>query len=69
MTDEPFQIPPEYEPRPEQIPPWAHDTKRFRICFAITLRIAERYDPFFCRQLYDGDINTEDDELADSPYG
>lgn len=60
-----YQIPPEYEPRPEQIPSWAHDVARFRVCFAITRLVAQRDDAIFCKQLYDSDeITTDDVELA-----
>jgi hypothetical protein len=55
MDPEPYQIPPEYEPDPAQIPRWAEDVDRFRISYAITLLIAQRYDPMFCKQLYDSD--------------
>lgn len=63
---ETYQIPPEYEPRIEQIPPYAHDVGRFRICFAITRLVAQRDDPIFCKQLYDSDeITTDDVDLAE----
>lgn len=62
---EPFQIPPEYEPRIEQIPPYAQDVGRFRICFALTRLIAERDDAIFCKQLYDDPRLTTDDPLAE----
>ncbi|HEY1445018.1 MAG TPA: hypothetical protein VGF51_08960 [Acidimicrobiales bacterium] len=56
-----FEIPPEYEPHDDQIPSWATDIGRFRICYAITLRITGKYDPVFCEQLYNGDIDTGED--------
>lgn len=63
---EPYQIPPEFEPNPAQIPPWATDIGRFRVCYALTLLIAERYDPIFCKQLYDSDdLSTDDVPLAE----
>jgi len=55
-----LEIPPEYEPNPAQIPVWATDLDRFRICFAMTRAIAHRDDPVFTKQLYDGDIDTGD---------
>ena len=60
-----FEIPPEYEPRPEQIPPWAQDVARFRICFAITRLVAQRDDPIYCEQLYDSDEINTDEPLAE----
>jgi hypothetical protein len=64
-----YQIPPEYEPREEQIPPYAHDIGRFRVCFALTRLIAQRDDPIFCKQLYDDPrLTTDDVELAE-PQG
>jgi len=66
QEEPPFEIPPEYEPRPEQYPPWAADPERFRVCFAITMLVAQRYDPIFCKQLYDSDeIATDDVPLAE----
>ena len=44
-----YEIPPEYEPRPEQIPPWAQDVDRFRICFAITMLVAAALRPDLLR--------------------
>jgi hypothetical protein len=61
-----YEIPPEYEPRGEQIPRWATDVERFRICFAITRLIAQRDDPIFCKQLYDDDrVVTDDVDIAE----
>lgn len=66
MADDAYQIPPEYEPRDEQIPPYAHDIGRFRIVFALTRLIAQRDDPIFTKQLYDDDrITTDDVDLAE----
>jgi len=61
-----FEIPPEYEPHISQIPGWATDVDRFRICFATTRQIAQRDDPLFTKQLYDGDIDTGE-QIAPSP--
>lgn len=61
MADDAYQIPPEYEPHPDEYPEWAHDLGRFRICYAITLKITGRYDPIFCRELYEGDIPLGED--------
>lgn len=55
-----FEIPPDFEPHDAQIPSWATDVERFRICFALTRLIAERDDPIFCRELYFGEIPTGD---------
>jgi hypothetical protein len=61
-----YEIPPEYEPRDGQIPRWATDMERFRICFAITRLIAQRDDPIFCKQLYDDDrVVTDDVDIAE----
>ena len=71
-TDEPlYELPPQFEPRPSQYPPWATDAQRFRVCFALTMLIAERFDPIFCKSLYDdprlltGDEDTLQPNLAD----
>jgi hypothetical protein len=50
---DPYEIPPAFEPDASEIPVWADDRDRFRICYALTLLIAQRYDPIFCKQLYD----------------
>ena len=50
------EIPPEYEPHPDQIPPWVDDVDRFLFCFAIGRAICQRDDPKFVRELYAGDI-------------
>lgn len=63
-----YEIPLEFEPHPAQIPPYVKDLDRFRICFAITLRIAERYDPIFCRQLYYSDEIVTGEPLTAYPY-
>jgi hypothetical protein len=60
MAD-PYVIPPEYEPQPEQIPPYAHDSDRFRVCFAMTMLVAQRYDPIYCKSLYDDPRFVTDD--------
>lgn len=66
MPQTPFQIPPGFEPRDEQIPAWAHDIERFRICFAITMLVAQHYDPVYCKSLYDDErIVTDDVPLAE----
>jgi hypothetical protein len=65
---EPYVIPPEFEPDPAQIPAYAKDVDRFRICFAITLQIAQRVDPLFCRQLYFSDELATGEELAPPPW-
>jgi len=50
---DPYEIPPGFEPGESQIPGWAKDVDRFRVCYAITLLVAQRYDPIYCKQLYD----------------
>lgn len=55
-----MHIPPEYEPHPYQLPAWADDVPRFRLCFAIGRAICQRDDTVFVRELYTGDIPTHD---------
>lgn len=56
-----IEIPTEYEPHPAQIPAWADDEWRFRLCFAIARAITLRdFDPVFVRELYFGDLPTDD---------
>ena len=58
-----MEIPAEFQPHRDQIPAWATDDARFRLCFAITRAVAQRDDPLFCKQLYDGDIPTDAPEF------
>lgn len=66
-TPQPYQIPPGFEPDESQIPAWAaDDIDRFRVCYAMTMLIAQRFDQVFCKQLYDNpDFITDDIPLAD----
>lgn len=63
-----YEIPPGYEPHPTQIPAWATDMDRFRICFAITALVAQRYDPIYCRSLYDSDDLDTSEPLTEYPW-
>lgn len=57
-----MEIPPEYEPHPDQIPAFVMtdaDLERWRLCFAITRAVAQRDDPVFARELYFGDLPTD----------
>jgi len=58
MADDLIEIPPEFEPNPGQIPAYATDVDRYRICFAVTRQNAGRDDPLWTQQLYEGDIPT-----------
>jgi hypothetical protein len=61
-----YQIPAEYEPNDAQIPPYATDIGRFRICFAITRLVAQRDDPIYTKSLYDDKrLVTDDVDLAE----
>jgi len=67
MADEqPYQIPPGFEPDASQVPIWAADIDRFRVCYAVTMLVAQRFDQVFCKQLYDNpNFVTNDVPLAD----
>lgn len=51
------------EPHPDQIPSFItndEQLRRWKLCWGITRAIAQRDDPVFCRQLYNGDLPTDD---------
>ena len=58
-----MDIPPEYAPHPAQVPRWVTDDeqrRRFDLCFAITRAVCQRDDPIFVRELFHGDLPTDD---------
>jgi hypothetical protein len=61
------EIPPEFAPAPGQIPSWINtdaQRQRFLLCFAIGRVICQRDDPVFVRELYEGDIPTDEPDVA-----
>jgi hypothetical protein len=64
------EIPPEYAPHPDQIPSWVTtdmQRQRFLLCFAIGRAICQRDDPVFVRQLFEGDLPTDDPDGDGDP--